>query len=506
MRNSVLRLFAGCALLACPAAAQRTDASMRTSDSTAHTSGATVSGMVRDSIARKPLTGATVQLVPADVAAHADAHAARTVMSDSLGRYVIDDVPDGTYTIGFFHPLLDSLGVDPLLRRVRVSSHRPVRADLGTPSPARLRAAICGPRTASDSSTMGALLMGVVRESADRSPAAGVAVTGEWFEMTFLPKGIDMGRPRFVVTTGQNGWFAMCNVPSGGTMMLRAARGADTTDFIEVDVPATGFLRRELYIGPSRTEVRVDATGRTNSPRRDSAGVDSLRPDSLALAPRHVHLGDGRLRGTVTTVEGSRPLVGALVRIMDGPQARTNDRGEWTLVDAPAGTRMLEVRAIGYFPVHRGVDVITDAPPVRVSLSTFKAMLDTVKITVLRIRDRSGGGFDRRRRSTGGKFLTEEQIARLGDVWTSDLLRMTPGVRIVGDGFDRNILVRGAFGYCKPAVFIDGLYMFTLSADETDGLVTPSRLRGVEIYVEPWVPGEFQVAMSGCGAIVFWTK
>ena len=107
---------------------------------------------------------------------HSQARFGRTATTDSLGRFTLGGVPDGRYTLGFFHPMLDSLGLDPRLREVRVDRQRPVRADLGVPSPARLRAAICGPGSGPDS---GAVVVGVVRDPRDGLPATGVAVTGE---------------------------------------------------------------------------------------------------------------------------------------------------------------------------------------------------------------------------------------------------------------------------------------------------------------------------------------
>jgi len=147
------------ALLARPAAAQ-------SRDTTPRTAGTVVSGVVRDSIAREPLAGAMVQLVGADSLARYG----RTTVSDAQGRFAIADVPVGRYTLGFFHPMLDSLGVLPGLLQVFVNGNRPVRADLAIPSPARLRAAICGPRPAADS---GAVIVGTVRDARDRTPAAG---------------------------------------------------------------------------------------------------------------------------------------------------------------------------------------------------------------------------------------------------------------------------------------------------------------------------------------------
>jgi hypothetical protein len=58
-----------------------------------------------------------------------------------------------------------------------------------------------------------------------------------------------------------------------------------------------------------------------------------------AAAPAAVHVGDTRLTGRVRANGSGKPLPGALVRIVNGPTARTNDAGEWAIPDAPAGTR-----------------------------------------------------------------------------------------------------------------------------------------------------------------------
>ena len=67
---------------------------------------------------------------------------ARTAIADSLGRFTIADVPEGRHTIGFLHPVLDSLGLEPPQRELVVTGMQ-VRADLATPSAQRFREAIC---------------------------------------------------------------------------------------------------------------------------------------------------------------------------------------------------------------------------------------------------------------------------------------------------------------------------------------------------------------------------
>ncbi|MEO8622169.1 MAG: carboxypeptidase regulatory-like domain-containing protein [bacterium] len=454
---------------------------------TAQTPAATVNGVVYDSIAHTPIGAATVQLVAADN----PSRFSRSVAADSLGRFSFDSVPDGRYMLGFFHPMLDSLGLEPTLRSVSVDGHRPVRTDLSIPSAARFRAAICSPGSTPDAS---AVLVGTVRDAKDGAPIAKATVTGEWFELSFTAAGLIRRSPHLVATTGDNGWFALCNVPSGGTMSLVASRGADSTDRIDLQIPADGFLRREMYLGATRTVV---------------VGDTAHRADSLTLPPRLLHVGDGRLSGTVVTAVGRQPLAGAHVSVVDGPQVRANERGEWTLVDAPVGTRMLEVRAVGYYPDRRRVDVVAGVAPIHIALATLKSVLDTVKVTATRLPGRDFSGFIERARSGVGKYLSAADISRRQPTVTSDLFRMLPGVRIVADteGFDRKIYVRGHMAdWCTAAIYVDSQFLPNMTADELDNWVQPKNIKGIEVYSGLGAPPQFQEAMKGCGSIVIWTK
>jgi len=145
-------------------------AAAQTRDATRGASGTTVKGVVYDSIARAPLAGAVVQLVIADSLARFG----RSAISDSIGRFTLVDVPAGRYTLGFLHPMLDSLGVDPLLRVVHVVGRRAVRADLAIPSAARLRAAICGTQSATPTGGVVVGFVGIVPITVDQlTEAAG---------------------------------------------------------------------------------------------------------------------------------------------------------------------------------------------------------------------------------------------------------------------------------------------------------------------------------------------
>ena len=80
-------------------------AGAQTPDTTVRTRGATVSGIVYDSMALRPLAGATVQLVDAGN----PAGGVRTAITDGLGAFEFTGVPDGGYLLGFLHAVLDSL-------------------------------------------------------------------------------------------------------------------------------------------------------------------------------------------------------------------------------------------------------------------------------------------------------------------------------------------------------------------------------------------------------------
>ena len=204
----------------------------------------------------------------------------------------------------------------------------------------------------------------------------------------------------------------------------------------------------------------------------------------------------------------------AQISIAGGPQTRSNERGEWTLLNAPAGTRMLEIRALGYYPERRRVDVVADAAKVRVALSTLEAVLDTVKIRATLSRDPSG--FEARRRTGVGHFLTATDIERWQPVALSDIFRSVPGVRLETspNGYDKRISIRGAFGQCDPAIYLNGqpltslagYSVVTLTADDLDTWVRPHDVTGIEIYTGDTAPVQYQQGMSGCGSILIWTK
>jgi hypothetical protein len=436
---------------------------------------APVSGTVLDSLVKRPLTSAAVQIVSAD----GSARFTRTVHSDSLGRYSIADVPAGRYLLGFLHPVLDSLGIEAPLRELLVAGPQPIRADLGTPSPLGMRAAICVNTREGRGSDSAAVIVGVVRDANGGAPIAGAQVIGEWHEMTFTKGAILRRVPRIVATSGPNGWYALCDVPSPGFVAVGAIRGADSTQRLEVQVPSERFLRRDLYLHARGTIATT------------------------------------RINGVVTAAIGNRPVPNAVVKFGEGQEARTNERGEWMLPDAQVGTRMIEIRALGFYPEHRAVDVVPGSAPVQSTLLTLRAVLDTARITAARVSNLHMRGFEERRQSTGiGHFMTAQDIARRRPSLISDVLRLVPGMRFErsgNDGAETMILMRATFGLedkCTPEIFIDNRFLGYMSGEDLDMAVRPNDVAGIEVYPSSMAPAEFNrgMASSHCGVIVIWTK
>src|SRR5262249_35749001 len=150
---------------------------------------------------------------------------------------------------------------------------------------------------------------------------------------------------------------------------MAAIRDGDTTGLVTIHVPVGGLAHRALYI---------DKTDAVTVAARDSLGaVDTTR------AMEVVHRGQARLTGTVIDADNHRPLPGANVSIAGaGLSQTTNDRGTFNISGAPGGTQMVLIRAVGYMPERRSVDLMSDQPlTLDVRMTTLRKMLDTMRVT-----------------------------------------------------------------------------------------------------------------------------
>ncbi len=451
----------------------------------------TISGTVFDSTSRVMLAGAVVQLLRADDPAAPVAYSAR---SDSSGRFMIGGVAGGRYLAGFMHPVLDSLDVELPPRPLDVpAGGSAVRLPLAVPSAATISLALCPANARSDST---GAIFGRLYDAETLRPVASAGVAVRWTELTIGAAGARQRRPGVRALTDAAGRFVFCNVPGDGIVGLLGTHGQDTTGTVEFELPGGGATRRDLFVGRVATTAHIDTV--------------QLGDSSTATIQRVIRRGSAQMSGTVRDKDG-RPIRGARLRVFDsGIEATTDDAGRFTLTEAPGGTQSVEVRAIGYYPESRVVDLVANRPAsLHVTLFTLRSVLDTVHVTASRIYSADRNGFERRKRGAGyGNFFDENDVARLRPGSIIQLLHRVPGISITGDAFDSAVLMRDMYtgGYCQPVVYIDGMPVRDLTAREIEGWVRPEELAGMEVYPRAGMaPAEF-TRLDGCGAVVVWTR
>ncbi len=462
----------------------------------------TVHGVVYDSLARGPLAGARVQIARAD-----DLLGRRSVAADSAGAFRFDALAPGRYLVGFDHPRLDLLRVQLRPRLVEVgpdgaSGGDAVRVDLGVPGLAEMRPVLCGSAQAPTDSS--GLLAGRVRDAADGAPVAHATVVLTWAELSLGDGGVRTERRRVPVPTGPGGTYVACGVPAGVELVASAAAPGRASGDVALEVPVRGFVMRDLTLGdtvPLTTAVAVPDGGAV----RPRGGRPGAGDTAVVRLPR----GTARLTGTVRDA-GGRPVRGARASVR-GTAAATiaGEDGAFVLGGLPAGTRTLDVRAIGFAPGQVAVDLApghTDTADVRLaSVATLDqvTVLGTPSERSLRLRE----FLDRRRNSASGRFVTAADIDRWKPFWATDALRGTGMlVRPNGGGVGNAIRGPGRLQHCPANVFLDGLPLDP--TESIDAYLGPRQVAGIEIYPDPaFAPPQYSSpSRNGCSVVLFWTR
>ena len=431
-------------------------------------------GTVTDSVSHRPLAGTLVQL------ARDASTMTRSAYSDSLGVFRFDSLAAGSYIIGFFDPMLDSIGIELTPKRIEVGPANPSHVELAIPSPKTIFKQIC-PSAASNDSL--GLLLGHVRDADSDLPLVG-EVTVTWMELTIGQGGIRRERKQFPEKTDAMGWYAFCGIPADVDVTVSARADSLESGVVEARVPADGIFIRDFLVGRADSTIAVLGDS--------AAGASSARLGTLRR-------GHARVTGTVHNDKG-QPVRNAAVTVPGtGLEERTGDTGEFTLTGLPAGTQTLDVRALGFEPKRVVVDLTpTHVTTVRVALEHRVHTLDVVKIYG------TGGSnlaaFERRVQAGWGHILTPAQIAQRDPLNVSDLFRAMAGVTVAPTGsFGSAVLLRGG---CLPTVYLNGMRMPDDAAASIDELASPGEITAVEVYTPSGRPPEFWG--NSCGSVVLW--
>jgi len=439
----------------------------------------TVVGVIGDSLHGGPLAGAVVMLDGST----------REAVTDSIGRFRIDNVQSGHYRVGIFHPILDSLGTSLASRPVQLTGGRPMLVSLATPSGRTLRHAICPTlhataRLAERRDSGVAVLVGRVLDPESETPVPGAQLKLTWIETLFGPQPTQIVPYERATETDATGEFRFCGLPAGLNFVLQAV---DSADHISVE-RELGLQNRIITMTTLHLATADDST------HAASLTGEVERPDGEPLA------------GATATVEGT------------GDSVTSDTTGTFVMRRVPTGTHMVVVHAMGFEPVTEPVELSSHTPQhVTVAMTTPAYELSPVVVEAQQLQaGYARVGFSRRRQQGIGQFLTADQIAARHADMFSQIVRVPTAITADGPATGNNLRRSPGADACVEYV-LNGQPFNRVAPNEVDATVKPAEVGGVEIYAPLDVPPEFhgQPAPTGtrtaasaaeCTTVVVWTK
>ncbi len=293
---------------------------------------ARIEGAVYDSLHMRPLVRAAVALVPRAIGEGiADDPAVaidpRVVETDSVGRYLLDSIPAGTYRLTFSSTVFDSAGAVLPSYDVRLTPGALVQGDVATPSRRTLFTGCARPSDGRASVRDSTLVFGTVRSYGDRV-VANATVRASWIELRPAAPGLP-GSPReqaqlveVAAATDRQGMYRICGVPPSAQPSVVAVATRDTSGPFVAPIPALGIRRHDFTVAtPPRLVAQV--------------------PSAM-------------LRGVVRGADGAL-LPDVRIALAGGAGAErvaTTDRlGRFVLSDLPEGAQTFSASLAGYIPL-----------------------------------------------------------------------------------------------------------------------------------------------------------
>ena len=403
--------------------------------------------------------------------------ATRAITTDSSGRFFADGLSPGSYQIGVFHPLLDTLGVSLSTKPFTLGRDSTSVVILAVPSAASLVARSCAgrPMRLGASAIVGRVLD---PETLDPVPRAEVSVAWMQFDAT-KELGV-RSTPRLLHdTTDKNGAYRICGLPPSLDATLQAKRGAARTAEVPV---ALGEAESELL---ARTLLLTKAD---SAPRVGRATIA------------------GRVTLSGAPGGGSRVEIGGTDLV-----TMTNEKGEFSMSGAPAGTHVLNVRHMGYLAVTVPVNIAArDLNRVNIDMPRFVPVMDPVLVTARRSRSLDRVGFSERRRSGAGSYVTREEIERSNPIYMSDILRRIPGLRVSRVG-GRDVITSsrgsGSFGGAGCVRFwVDDMLWHSIEPGDVNDFVSAREVMGIEVYNGGFGPARYTLGGQSCTTVIVWTR
>ena len=218
-------------------------------------------------------------------------------------------------------------------------------------------------------------------------------------------------------------------------------------------------------------------------------------------------------RGVVLDAATRNPIAGTIIQVGSdrGNQQRrttTDSAGTFFLTLPGPGLYTVVATRIGYLQ-HRGDTVrVGDGEAVALRIELDRSAVPLRPVVVTERLSWLPDGFEQRRASGFGRFLTRTDIENRRGSQTTDLLRGMPGLQLTpvrrGRGSGTILQMRGPGGLCSPAVWIDGIPLVD-GGQSLDQVLAPSVLEAIEVY-NSTSNAPIQYRTGNCGVVLFWTK
>jgi len=437
---------------------------------------AQIVGVVVDSLNGRYLSGADVVIEGARA----------TLLTDSLGKFKIDSLPPGTYQVGVFHPLLDTLGITLSTQPFHIGPDSSSFVLLAIPSAATIIRGLCPIRPGAKGTSA---VIGHVNDPETLQPVAGAEVSIAWTEIevskeviaradrrigaqgrsaphTADPTAIALGRAGALRRTSRlvrdstdgSGAFKICGLPSSLRATLRARRGSAVTADIPIslgDKPAELFART-LLLSPADSGTKI---------------------------------GNATVSGLVV-LEGSPTNAGSRIELVGSDiVAMTNEKGEFTMRNLPSGSQVLLARHLGFGAETVPVDLSSrQQKRVTIKLSKFAEVMDPVLVIARKMAALDKVGFSQRQKFGLGYYIDPERLQNMHPSHISDILSQAPGVR------DKCV-----------QYWVDDMPYWEAEPGDINYFVSGSEVVAVEVYQNIDTPGRY-MRPGGCTMVILWTR
>lgn len=466
----------------------------------------TLVGRAVSAVNDEPVVDATVRLVGTD----------RSTRTDSAGRFEIDFVAPGRYTVALEHPDPRLIGVPVDERDVTVTGEGIARLRLELSSE-RLVRRLCAPADAegvSASRPLGLLGRVKIQETGEPLPDALV-----WLRAGQREEPV-------AVQADDGGSFLVCGLDPTGLVAQATGQGLlgrpDT-----IALPESGLVMHDLEVAPITLAEATSgaATGAT-------------------------------LRGVVKSAESDEPVSGARVRLLGSNVERiTGEDGTFVMAGVPVGPHRVVTEYLGAISDTAFVDLGGGTMSVAIlTLETRPVQLPALHVEIERTRNLRLAGFYERMERKMGDFITREDLEardivanmrRIQGVRLEECVRRPSGIRagalgparpIERDGMattapGSRLRVSGCWEIeigrrytsdpddrCAPLVFLNGHQIGGLTDPLMAGFtgenpfsvierIPRDMIEGIEVHRNAaTAPAQYHGYGAGCGVILVWTR